>query len=163
MEAKGGRPWLHRRVLVVNQRTQYSLLIYILVVSAVIVGFNLLASMALSDLAQSVQPYMPLPKGRVIEVFGSIACGALVILTASIIGGLFITNKIAGPVWRLNRYMEEALRDGSRKKLSFRKGDHFPELAEKFNQLIDLIVRLEKSGIAEAPSGQVPPPADRDP
>jgi methyl-accepting chemotaxis protein len=67
-----------------------------------------------------------------------IAAIALLIGVILIVGGLMISHKIAGPVYRMQKELTKMataekieLRD-----INFRKGDFFPELADAFNALV---------------------------
>ena len=55
-----------------------------------------------------------------------------------IVGGLAISHKIAGPIYRMQKELNR-MRESNPPQLSeitFRKGDYFPELAETFNALV---------------------------
>ena len=57
----------------------------------------------------------------------------LSILTAGL-WGLLLSNKIAGPIYRLNKYFKDASESiGKNQELSFRDGDYFNELTESIN------------------------------
>jgi hypothetical protein len=50
-------------------------------------------------------------------------------------GGLYISNKVAGPIYRLTNYMlNNSIHDVQ--PLKFRKGDYFMELQDAFNEFI---------------------------
>lgn len=53
--------------------------------------------------------------------------------------GLFYSHKIAGPLYRLNRYFTQAAIDSSplNQKIYFRDGDFFQEVPESINKYID--------------------------
>jgi hypothetical protein len=52
------------------------------------------------------------------------------------IGGLFISNKVAGPIHRLTQYMlKNNVSDAT--VFKFRKGDYFIELQDAFNEFIN--------------------------
>ncbi len=46
------------------------------------------------------------------------------------IASIFISHKIAGPIYKTMKWLKEFRENNARYQLSFRKGDHFPELAE---------------------------------
>lgn len=53
--------------------------------------------------------------------------------------GIFFTHKIAGPIYKMKKHLR-MIRDGQTSDdLYFRKGDHFQELAEEFNETINKI------------------------
>ncbi len=49
---------------------------------------------------------------------------------------LWISQKIAGPLYRLQVYLKYTIETGDIKKLSFRKGDYFLEIADLINELL---------------------------
>ncbi|MBU6374701.1 MAG: hypothetical protein KGQ59_01780 [Bdellovibrionales bacterium] len=50
---------------------------------------------------------------------------------------VFLSHRIAGPLYKLNMYLREAARTGKLKPhLQFRSGDHFQELAESYNAMV---------------------------
>jgi hypothetical protein len=67
-----------------------------------------------------------------------------VIVAGSISGiaclwGLFYSHKIAGPLYRLNKYFEDAALSGAplEKKVYFREDDFFQEVPVSINKYID--------------------------
>ena len=50
---------------------------------------------------------------------------------------LWISQKIAGPLVRLQGYLKYTIETGDIKKLTFRKGDYFLEIAELVNKLLE--------------------------
>lgn len=50
---------------------------------------------------------------------------------------IFITHKIAGPMYKLMNYLEEVRQGGAKYPLAFRDGDYFPEVAEEVNLTIE--------------------------
>lgn len=57
---------------------------------------------------------------------------------------LKLTNRFAGPVFRLRREMKRLINGESIQPLSFRDGDHWPEMAELFNQLRQELIELRQ-------------------
>jgi len=63
---------------------------------------------------------------------------ALIVGFVLIVGGLMVSHKIAGPIYRMQKEFSR-MRDLPPNELfevKFRKGDFFPELAESFNVLV---------------------------
>ena len=52
---------------------------------------------------------------------------------------IFISHKIAGPIYKLVKYMKGIRNGENLGQLFFRKGDYFPELAEEFNETFEKI------------------------
>ncbi len=64
---------------------------------------------------------------------------ALVIGLILLVGGLVISHKIAGPVYRMQKEFNDMRESGSSelRPIQFRKGDFFPELAESYNSFVE--------------------------
>jgi nitrogen fixation/metabolism regulation signal transduction histidine kinase len=60
--------------------------------------------------------------------------GVFILLTFLL--GLFMSHRIAGPLFKLRRQFAELAKGGFDGKLYFRKKDYFPELADDFNQMV---------------------------
>ena len=50
---------------------------------------------------------------------------------------IFVSHRIAGPLYKLNRYLKEAATGNLQGDLQFRKSDHFKELAESYNEMVN--------------------------
>jgi hypothetical protein len=55
---------------------------------------------------------------------------------------LYVTNRFAGPVYRLQREMHKLIDNESTGSLTFRDGDYWMELAVTFNQIRDEMLEL---------------------
>jgi len=54
--------------------------------------------------------------------------------------GIFMSHRIAGPLYKLDQYLREAARTGHLKPmLRFRSGDNFLELAESYNEMVSAV------------------------
>jgi len=62
-----------------------------------------------------------------------------------IIWGIFISHRIAGPLYRLTKFFKESKDGAFEVKLSFRPGDFFLEIPEAINEWIDKGSHLKKS------------------
>ncbi len=52
---------------------------------------------------------------------------------------VFLSHRIAGPIYKLKLFIQAALQGNFRTDLTFRKSDHFKELGEEFNMLMKKI------------------------
>lgn len=68
---------------------------------------------------------------------------------------LRLTNRFAGPIFRLRRSLETLARGGQQPPLAFRDGDYWLDLADSFNAVQDRMRRLENR-IEELESQQTP-------
>ena len=61
---------------------------------------------------------------------------SLVVTLILVVGGLILSNKVAGPIYRLNKHMNQISDGEIDRPVNFRKGDFFPELAVAFNRVL---------------------------
>ena len=54
---------------------------------------------------------------------------------------IFQSHKIAGPIYKLQKFLKDLREGSSHSKLTFRKGDNFKELADDYNLAIDTVNR----------------------
>jgi hypothetical protein len=67
---------------------------------------------------------------------------ALIVFSLLVIGGIFLSHRVAGPLYRLQIFLHQMAESKNQhlKELHFRKSDFFPELADAYN----LVVKKEK-------------------
>jgi len=69
----------------------------------------------------------------------------LLFLAITFLLSVFLSHRIAGPLFKLRRAMDEVGRGNLDQRIAFRKKDHFIELQEAFNEMIQSIsVRQKK-------------------
>ncbi len=61
---------------------------------------------------------------------------ALAVILINSIGGVFLSQKVAGPIHRIHSHIENYLEGKKVSKLKFREHDYFPELADSIENLI---------------------------
>lgn len=71
------------------------------------------------------------------------------ILGVTFIVCIFISHKIAGPLYKLQNFLSAIRHGGPVSNLSFRKGDNFPEIAEEINQTIEYFVQQRHNDFAQ--------------
>lgn len=137
-------PSIFRKRLLINKPFQYSLMRWYLFFSLILITifygsilyfFNNLTAEGVSV---GLQPdhvffhFISEQKKAMDKIF---IFSCLFSFTVIWIGGLFISNKVAGPVYRLTQYMmKNSTSDSS--PIKFRKGDYFIELQDAFNDFI---------------------------
>ncbi|MGE4233453.1 MAG: HAMP domain-containing protein [Bacteriovoracia bacterium] len=60
----------------------------------------------------------------------------LVFLSITFVLSIFISHRIAGPVYRIRKALEEVGRGNFDQRVTLRKTDHFHELQDTFNEMI---------------------------
>jgi hypothetical protein len=63
--------------------------------------------------------------------------GAIVSVAIIYWFGFYISNRIAGPIYNVTRNIDRILNGERVMKIRFRKGDFFPELADKITALVE--------------------------
>lgn len=60
----------------------------------------------------------------------------LLFLAITFLLSIFLSHRIAGPLYKLRESMQEVARGNFDLRISFRKNDHFNELQDTFNEMI---------------------------
>ncbi len=55
--------------------------------------------------------------------------------------GVLFSHRVAGPLYRMNKHMQDVAAGSDQLHCQFRKNDYFPELAENFNAMISKMER----------------------
>lgn len=72
--------------------------------------------------------------------------GILLIYTGiAFIVCIFLTHKIAGPLYKLSNFLKKVANGDRPEELYFRRGDNFPELARDYNSALDKIMENHKN------------------
>ena len=66
------------------------------------------------------------------KIFGYTSIFSFLIIQG---GGLYLSHKVAGPLYRLNQHLKNYSRNNVT-PLKFRKGDYFKEIEQSFNEFI---------------------------
>lgn len=98
------------------------------------------------------------PQGRLIAIFNAVNMRVavnLVFISALCVGvAIFASHKIAGPIYRMIRYLDSAAGGNYSERLKLRKGDELQDLAEAINRLVEKLdsekKRLSEPGAASA-------------
>ena len=88
--------------------------------------------------------FISMQESTFLRVIGAIAIMVGLIL---IVGGIMVSHKIAGPIYRMQKEFNTmaANPEVELTPIKFRKGDYFPELADSFNQLVEKWKNKSKS------------------
>ncbi len=69
---------------------------------------------------------------------------SVLIFCVSIGAGLFLSNKIAGPLHRLSMHLKKSQDTKKFSKIYFRENDYFKEVADQYNDHIEHLVKVNK-------------------
>lgn len=74
--------------------------------------------------------FMAEQQAHMFKVFGFTSLGILLAVAGI---GLWVSHRVAGPLYRLRKHMNAVAQGKKVGEVSFRKRDFFPELAEEYN------------------------------
>lgn len=127
---------LFRRKFIIDVKFQWTVIAYTFVISLVTslahVTMNRLEILVLSNLPVWIGPIAVDPR---IIVWLLILIGYVGIFLTAIL----FSNRLAGPIYRLKRHMNELTEGKKVQPLRFRRNDYFVEVSETYNKLIDRV------------------------
>ena len=81
------------------------------------------------------------PQGRLIEIFRSVntklAINLFFVLILCVTAGLLASHKIAGPLFRIIRFLGTVTKGDYSQRVTLRKGDELQDLADAVNKLVE--------------------------
>lgn len=89
------------------------------------------------------------PQGRLVSILRTV--NIKVAINMFFVGllclgiGIVASNKMAGPIYRIIKYINDVLAGNDTKRLTLRKGDELTDLAEAINGLVDKTKTQKKS------------------
>lgn len=129
-----------RSIFLINPRFQlrFSLIICTLVyISSLVFPFVVL------ELFESIAKIQPQAANALREARGELIfyliLYQLIFTIIVFILCIFLTHKIAGPIYKLMGYLRGIANGGTPTQLSFRAGDHFHDLAAEINHVFDVL------------------------
>ena len=133
-----------RKQLVVDKSLQYSMIKYlVLYATSLSLIFLAILYYASNRFIEKVA-MMNVEEDVMINLFNDINYMAVaffvLILVISLLSSyfsLYFSNKIAGPIYNINRVLDDNVRDNTSRMIKLRKGDYFIDLSEKINLLIE--------------------------
>lgn len=66
-----------------------------------------------------------------------------------VLGGIVLSHRVAGPLYRLNVHMKEIAEGKTQGKVKFRNKDFFLELADSFNEQLAYLQKEQKKPAVE--------------
>ncbi|MFQ5559240.1 MAG: hypothetical protein ACE5FU_01460 [Nitrospinota bacterium] len=140
----GSRP-KKRKIFLINKKFQLSILAYFAFVSLILIlifyisHIYLFGSLKLQIYAKKITDQRDL--FILMEQFSSnmnlvFIFTALIAIAVTCISGIYISHRIAGPLYRFGLFLKAKEPFLSLKEMHFRKHDFFPELEESFNSFL---------------------------
>lgn len=141
-----------RRIYLINPRFQLKISLYIclilLIASSIypVIIYDLMNSFA-AYIAQHEPAKSALLEGKKFDLITVLTLWQLGFLALTFIVTIFFSHKIAGPLFKLQKFFRTVRDGGTREKLFFRKGDYFTDIAEDFNETFDSLAKTFKDDI----------------
>jgi len=150
----GGRQPFYRRQYLVNKKLQFQIS-FVMVLEVALVTFALsLILLYINDYYLGLITYFIGAAEAEQISLSDISKGMNFFLVGGIIGtsvifsilGIFLSHRIAGPLFRLKRYMTFVRNGNYSHEIKFRKGDQLHDMADSFNEMVlSLDIRKEIS------------------
>jgi len=130
-----------RRRYIVRKELQLKyvgLILTVVLLSAVVAGYTIYYNSwaLLGDKLASVYP-----QGRLAQIFRTVNIRLvvnLIFVSMFCVGiGILTSHKIAGPVFRMVRFLNNVAEGDYTKRVHLRKGDQLQDLAEAINKVVD--------------------------
>lgn len=132
---------IKRKTYIISAKFQVRYILYVLLflyLGAAIAGYTVYYSMwtTLGERLASVYP-----RGRLMFIFRqsnmTLLFRLILVSPLFVVIGVVLSHRIAGPVYRIGRYVESLMRGDYSRGLTLRKHDEFKPLAEKMTQLCE--------------------------
>mgnify|MGYP001570032779 CR=1 FL=1 len=131
------RPRYRRRKFLVNPALQFHF-IWPMVFTLVLMGCLAVASVALA-LWVTLKTFELESDPVMVPLFTTVGLTVfvelLLVIPLVVVGGIWLTHKVAGPLVRIMATLEQMTRGDFNINLRLRKGDHLTELAEAISRL----------------------------
>ena len=133
-----------RKVILINKPFQYSILAWFSFLSIILISifystiwyfFNNLKKEALSVGLPPEHIFFTFINEQKAIMDNVFIVSSIVALIVILVGGLVLSHKVAGPLYRLTKHLQGHNR-GNITPVKFRKGDYFPEIEEAFNDFL---------------------------
>ena len=133
-----------RKSFLINRTFQLSIISWFSLLCLLLIGifyianisfFHFLSNQALEAGITSDHIYFSLLNEQEVLMNKIFVYSSLFSIIVIQLGGLFLSHKVAGPLYRLNQHLRSHNRQNVT-PLKFRKGDYFREIEESFNEFI---------------------------
>ncbi|OFZ54729.1 MAG: hypothetical protein A2428_00890 [Bdellovibrionales bacterium RIFOXYC1_FULL_54_43] len=81
-------------------------------------------------------PAFPVIEKTRMEILWFLIFFQAIVMALAFLISIFISHRIAGPLYKLGRFFQQAKTGNLTEELAFRKKDHFPELADQYNDMV---------------------------
>lgn len=138
MEDVKKRPSFFKRTMIVDRKTQYAILFYSMLVAMMTVLLTGIFFVTLQSASTLVDP-----TASSFTYFLIIALLWAVVMICLALLGILLSHRIAGPVHRMRVHMQNVATGGAIEELKLRKDDHFMDLADDYNKVLERLRKAE--------------------
>ncbi len=124
----------YQRRYLINSKLQVGVMLYSATVAAVVSIVNQIFRFMLSEESGPIMGIDPM------ILLWALSCG---IIMVTVLFGFYFTNRIAGPIFRIQRHMEKFVETGEIAPFSVRKDDYFQELMIDYNKFLEKLKQLK--------------------
>ena len=137
-----------RRIFLINKKFQFRFAIY---VCTWLITLSLAYPLIIYNLFDYFIHYLSLdPMGPVLtnlqktreDLLKLLITMQLILLSIAFMISIFMSHRIAGPLYKLRLYFKEAAKGNFDHKLAFRRSDYFLELPDDYNQMMSTVRSL---------------------
>lgn len=137
-----------RNIFIINPKFQYKL--SFIICSLVILG-SLIFPATIWDLFDKFIEFQPENALKYSDTRTKLL-SILLFVELGIVGivfvlSIFLTHKVAGPIYKLSNYLYEVRNGGANYPLTFRDGDYFHDLAEEVNLTLEYLRNKDEDEI----------------
>lgn len=151
----GSRPPFYKRQYIVDKPFQYRLIGTLLAIWAANSVFFTLVLYFLYD-GHLTQFYDLVPRDGVLPLLSLPALFATSVVFVAVFGvivlsiiALYMSNQIAGPLWRTKKSLDRISQGELDFKLRFRQGDFLKDFSDVFNNMLDSLQRRSSAELEE--------------
>lgn len=133
-----------RKTFLINPRFQIKFSLYVAILFALSTAiYPYLIYELYSEVALSLKPQFPNASSAFIKkregLMLTLCIWQLSLTFLIFLVGIFLSHKIAGPLFKLRKFLKNLGENQSNDKLYFRDGDYFKEVAEDYNKMIQVL------------------------
>ena len=142
------RPYRRRQYFIRKefQLRYIGLILFVMLFSAIIAGYTIYYNSWALLGTKLANVY---PQGQLVSIFRSVNirfAGTMIFVSMLCIGiAIIASHRIAGPVYRIMKFMETLTAGDYSQRIRLRKGDELKDLAESINKFVDKLESEKKS------------------
>ena len=143
-----------RKVILINPKFQLRVMAWMLGISAFVISvfygaiwyfFRNLAAQGLALGFSADHPFFEFLRDRRLEMNIIFIATAVIVFIVVCLLGLIMSHRIAGPLYRMHRHLIAVSNGETTADVQFRVNDYFSEVADAYNQQMELFRKHSKT------------------